>query len=302
MRGVILAGLLWGASAAAAPAPPPSLDGLWTNTTATPFERPREFHGPTISDAQAAAFRAQQARPVERDALGQRESEWYDPAAPMLRVDGKLRASIIIEPENGRLPYTPAARRLVNRYEQAIESAFDGPEARPASERCLTGASGSSGVPILPIRYNTNYLIVQTPDHVAIWSETGGTARIIRLNASSPLPRNMRPWMGDSIGHWEGRSLVVETTNFNPEEVFKASRPLVISKDAKVTERFTRISADQILYDFTVDDPATFTRPWRGQTLFRATKGPIFEYACHEGNYSMLLELSGARRAEQAAR
>jgi hypothetical protein len=220
----------------------------------------------------------------------------------MLQIEGQVRSSIIVDPADGRLPYTPEARKRVAAYEDAIETALDGPEARPASERCLAGASGSSGAPIIPIRYNTDYLIVQTPGYLAIWGETAGAPRIIRIGAESHIPKTIRPWMGDSIGHWEGRTLVVETTNFNPGEVFKASRPLVISEDAKVVERFTRIAADQILYEFTVDDPANFTRPWRGQTLFRATPGPIYEYACHEGNYSMALELSGARHAEAAAR
>jgi hypothetical protein len=150
--------------------------------------------------------------------------------------------------------------------------------------------------------YANEYQFVQTRDAVAIHMESVHDVRIVRLDTAAHLPAAMRPWMGDSLGHWEGDTLVVETTNFNPGDAPKVPTPLYVSTDAKVTERFTRIAPTQMLYEFTVDDPKTYTQPWRAQMLFSASKGPIFEYACHEGNYSLPGILAGARREEAEAK
>ena len=220
----------------------------------------------------------------------------------MIRVDGNIHTAMVVEPADGKLPYSVAGRALMEKKLRSRTTGFDNPEDRPSTERCLMGGSSSSSVPMMPHWDNSTYQIVQTPDYVAIRMESGRDPRIIRLNAAAHLPPAIRPWGGDSIGHWEGRSLVVETNNLNPGEAFKSPQPLYISKDAKVTERFTRISAGEIVYDFTVDDPATYSRPWRAQLVFHTAKGPLFEFACHEGNYSLPGILAGARHDEAVAK
>jgi len=270
----------------------------------TPLERPADFTGPTTTAAKAAAYVASSVAAFNGaaiDDIGGRQSEWFEVGGPMIELGGQIRTSVIVAPPDGKLPYSPGGLARMNAGLNARLAGFSDPEMRPSNERCLTGGSGSSGVPMFPHWDNSIYKIVQTKDHVAIWTESGGTARIIRLNETHHLPANMRPWMGDSIGHWEGGSLVVETTNFNPGETAKSPQRVYISQAAKVTERFTRLARDKILYDFTVDDPATYTTPWRGQLLFRTSKGPILEYACHEGNYSLPGILAGARLQEREA-
>lgn len=286
----------------AAPAAP-SLEGLWTNVSSTPFERPAAFDGPTTTPEAAAAYEKSSLAAFSDaaiDEIGGRQSEWFELGGPMLRIGGKIRTSVVVQPTDGQLPYSSIGRaRLAAGYKARL-SGFDNPESRTANERCLAGGSGSSGVPMLPHWDTSLYKIVQTKGDLAIWIESGGP-RIIHMNETRHLPGNMRPWMGDSIGHWKGRTLVVETTNFNPGETTKTPQQIYISTEAKVTERFTRISPQAILYAFTVDDPQAFTRPWRGELLLRAAKGPIFEFACHEGNYSLPGILAGARREERLA-
>jgi hypothetical protein len=152
-------------------------------------------------------------------------------------------------------------------------------------------------------RYNANYQIVQTPDHVALLVEMDHDVRILRLRECGHAPPQLRPWMGDSIGWWDGDTLVVETTGFPARQSLRGLGGSVhlMSPDARVTERFTRVSPTQILYEFTVDDPAVFTRPWRGQMALEASPGPIYEYACHEGDRSLAGNLAGARAAERAS-
>jgi len=174
---------------------------------------------------------------------------------------------------------------------------FDGPEARPATERCLAGGSGATGAPLFVPRYNANYQIVQTPDYLVLSMEAGREARIIRLSAPR-LPPAMRRWMGDSVGRWEGDTLVVETAGFVPGDAFKPASPLLVSENARVTERFTRISAGEILYRYTVEDPGTFSRPWTAEMILHATRDRMFEYACHEANYSLESMLAGGRMQE----
>jgi hypothetical protein len=176
---------------------------------------------------------------------------------------------------------------------------FDGPEARPATERCLAGGSGSTGAPLFMPRYNANYQIIQTRDHVAISMEQNREIRIVRLNGAKRLPPEMRRWMGDSIGWWEGDTLVVETINFAPGDAFKPASPILVSHNAKVTERLTRISPGEILYAYTVEDPETFTQTWRAEMILSATPNRVLEYACHEGNYSMYGMLAGGREADR---
>ena len=170
---------------------------------------------------------------------------------------------------------------------------FDSVKTRPLSERCIIGFGSTSGPPMLPVLYNNNYQIVQTPDAVMILVEMVHDARIIRMN-STHAPPGVRQWFGDSIGHWEGDTLVVDTTNFTDKTRFRGS-----SENLHVVERFSRPDANTILYRVTIDDPTTFSKSWTMQYPFVATKGPVYEYACQEGNYAMTDILGGARKAEQ---
>jgi hypothetical protein len=169
---------------------------------------------------------------------------------------------------------------------------FNKVKDRPLSERCLVGFGSTSGPPMLPVLYNNNYQIVQTPDAVMILVEMVHDIRIIRMNGQH-VPSNVRQWLGDSIGHWEGDTLVVDTTNFNDQTKFEGS-----SADLHVIERFRRVDANTILYRATIDDPSTFSKIWTVEYPFRAATGPVYEYACHEGNYAMSDILGGARKAD----
>jgi hypothetical protein len=293
--------LLGGAAARAHPRPAADLEGLWTNVSATPLERPAGLSVLTATDAQAAAYLKLYASDNAADdasGVGGGDSEWWERGTQMLRIDGQFRTSMIVDPADGKLPWSKAGLAAAT---PLMTTNYDNPERRTASEQCLMGASGSASVPMLPHRSASTYMFVQTPDHLAIWMESGHDPRIIRLKGGARLPANIHPWAGDSIGHWEHRTLVVETTNLNPGEGWKSPLSVYISPDARVTERFTRLSKSEILYGFTVDDPKIYTRPWRGELVLRAIKGPVFEYACHEGNYSLPGILAGARHEEAAA-
>ena len=282
------------------------LGGLWTSTSLTELERPARFKTLTVSDAEAAAY--EQHRPDEFsntdiDNVGGRQSEssFWDLGVKLARIDGKARTSWIVEPADGALPYTRDGIAERARHAQGVSSPAN-PESRTPSERCLIAGWAGAGPPMLNSPYANEYQIVQTGDAVAIHMESVHDVRIVRLNTATHLPANLRPWMGDSIGRWEGETLVVETTNFNPGDALKLPTSLYVSVDAKVTERFTRTSPTRLLYEFTVDDPGTYSRVWRAQMVFEATKGPIYEYACHEGNYALPGILAGARHEEAQAR
>uniref|UniRef100_UPI00398341DC hypothetical protein n=1 Tax=Phenylobacterium sp. TaxID=1871053 RepID=UPI00398341DC len=237
---------------------------------------------------------------TEEDGVGGRQSEWWELAPELTKIDGQYRTSLVVDPADGQLPYNEAGRRLVREGREIPLAAMAGPEVRPSPERCLTAGSGAGGAPMFPARYNGHYHIIQAPDEVAIATESAGV-RIVRLGVRTHPPAHIRLWSGDSIGRWEGDTLVVETTNFHPGEVHKTPQPISITADAKVTEWFRRISPSEILYSFSVQDPAVLTRSWRGELVMRAAKGPVYEYACHEGNYSLAGILAGARVEEKAA-
>jgi hypothetical protein len=207
------------------------------------------------------------------------------------------RTSLIVDPPDGRVPaQTPEARQrqaaaLANR--KGIGQ-YDHPELRPLAERCITSFGSNAGPPMLPnYFYNNNYQIVQTKDHMMILVEMVHDARTIRMGGEH-LPKHIRPWYGDSIGRWEGDTLVVETTNFHPSQVFRGA-----SENLKVTERLTLTGPDTLLYQFTIDDPTTFIRPWSGEVPFNRMNELIYEYACHEGNYALSNVLSGERDRER---
>jgi hypothetical protein len=231
---------------------------------------------------------------------------WLDPGLNVIRIDGVARSSIIIDPPNGRLPALTAEGKkrlgeIAARSKKFGE--FDHPEMRPLADRCLVSFGSNAGPPMLPnYFYNNNYTIVQTKDHVMILSEMNHDARIIRIGATTHLPSSVRPWFGDSIGRWEGDSLVVETTNIHPMQLDQTSILWAYrgaSANLKVTERFTRTGPDTILYRFTMDDPATFTAPFTGELPFNRLDELVYEYACHEGNYAMTNILSGERSKER---
>jgi hypothetical protein len=297
----------------------PDLEGVWTNATLTPFERDAKYGDRLAMKPDEAAaieqanskFIAQSNAPTDPKVKttdlpyecgrGFKGSDcgynfaWTDPGTQVMSVGGQHRTSILVDPSNGRLPpMTPEGKaRLQARFKR---SAWDGPEARSLGERCILSFGSAAGPPMLPLLYNNNYQIYQTKDEVTILVEMVHDLRHIRL-ASQHLPSNIRQWMGDSIGHWEGDTLVVETVSLRPEQAFRGAGPNV-----KVIERFRRISPKQILYSFTVEDPDTFTQPFSGEVALNSSKGPIYEYACHEGNYAMPGILAGARELERQGR
>ena len=279
----------------------PSFEGVWSTLTATPLERPSVFDGLTTTAEKAKTFAANVPVAFQSDTsdgVGARVSEWWEFSPDMTRINGEFRTSLIVDPPDGKMPYNEAGRARLKALMAGVFTNFDGPEARPSTERCLAGGSGATGAPLFVPRYNANYQFVQTPGYVVIAMEQNREVRIVRMS-DKRLPDAMKRWMGDSIGHWDGDTLVVETANFVPGDAFKPSSPILISEDAHVTERFTRIGAAEILYRYTVDDPELFSRTWSAEMILSATKNHILEYACHEGNYSMTGMLAGGRAKEK---
>jgi hypothetical protein len=224
---------------------------------------------------------------------------WFDDGTQVARYNGEFRSSLLIDPPNGRMPaYTQQAqeRLRVAAELRASRGAFAGPESRPLAERCLMSFGSSSGPPMLPILYNNHYQIVQSPGYVMILVEMVHDARIIRIDAD-PLPDAFRPWMGDSVAHWEGDTLVVETSRLNPSQKFRNA-----TENFRITERFTRVSDNVMNYSFTAEDPDTFVQSFSAEMPMNLTDDILYEYACHEGNYSLPGVLAGARldEAEQS--
>jgi hypothetical protein len=223
---------------------------------------------------------------------------WMDPGDRLAVVSGEIRTSIIVDPVDGRLPYSEQGRA---NYDAAMRqrNSYDGPEVRPLGERCVVGFGSTGGPPKLPVLYNNLTQIVQTKTHVLLMAEMNHDARVIRLNAKFPA-NSQYPWMGDSVGYYEGDSLIVETTNFHPQQSLRSSleHRFYGSQQMKVTEQFTRVADDVIHYQFTVDDPENYTQAWSGELPMNRTADQVFEYACHEGNYALPGILAGARTAD----
>ena len=293
----------------------PDLQGMWSNGGRTTLQRDRAFKGLYATEAEAAEHLAKARLRLEGKAppepgdeddpdaqIGSAQSEWYEGAQSLLRIDGRLRTSLIVDPINGRLPYNLLGRRIVDDSLHRDTGLMDGPEDRLSDERCLMALSGAAGPPMLPSAQNSHYRIVQTPQMVAIHMEMIHDVRLIRMGGRHDAAGYQ--WLGDSIGRWEGETLVVETVGQHPltAQRFIPSGILIVTPAAKVTERFTRISPSEIRYDFEVDDPAIYTRAWRAEGLLSASAEPMFEYACHEGNYAMRNILAGARRKEADAK
>src|ERR1700675_130839 len=305
----------------------PDLEGVWTNVSITPLERPSQFgssinlspeqasqleiaaiehyiegNAPTDPNAPATDTTRKHCRGPGGLDCGY-NSAWKDSATTVARIDGQPHSSFITSTQNGRIPaykadyQNPRAtwRDEGEGFVTASAGPTDNPEDRALGERCLTSFGYSAGPVMLPLLYNNNYAFAQSKDHVAILVEMVHDVRIIRIGAEH---RNdgLRPWFGDSIGRYVGDTLVVETTNFPRAQAFRGAW-----KELKVTERFTRKGPHRLLYQFVVEDPTVWDRPWGGEYEFTSSKGRIYEYACHEGNYALAGVLAGARAEDAAA-
>lgn len=282
----------------------PDLQGYWTNNTIIPLQRPngvtKEFY--TKEEAIAAAKR-QGERDEEQTTPGTTADVHYDFTQFGLDksqtvLTGNLRTSIITNPANGKIPpFTPdgqkraAERQAEQNRLRGIQ--YDQVQNIVIGSRCIYQGAGP---PMLPPGYNPGYQIVQGKDVVMILIEAGHEVRVIPTDSRPHAPETVREWLGDSRGHWEGNTLVVETSNFNGRVAFQGSSP-----NLKVTERFTRLDDDTIKYEFTVNDPSTWEQAWGGELPFTKMDGPIFEHACHEGNYGIANTLAGVRLAEKRA-
>lgn len=322
-----------GLAAAQAPPPPhtgytapraadghPDLQGDWTNASLTRLERDPKFGDRVVlTEAEAARIEGRNQALID---LGSRKTDpnatvkdlpsdcsdgrgdncnynaaWTDPGTTVMRVAGKPHSAFITTTQDGRVPpLTPAAAARMKALiaQRRGGHVNDNPETRSLGERCILSFGNSAGPVMLPLLYNNQYEIVQTRDNVAIVVEMVHDLRNVRMNATGHLPASIRPWMGDSIGHWDGDTLVIETTNFNPLQNFRGA-----SEHLKVTERLTRIGKDKLHYAFWVEDPTTFTKPWGGEYEFTRAPGRMYEYACHEGNYALADILSGAREEDR---
>ncbi|HET9159426.1 MAG TPA: hypothetical protein VFN88_02350 [Caulobacteraceae bacterium] len=310
------------------------LEGIWTNATATRLERPASYGDKLLMDPAEAAkqekatfdrnarINAPTAKETQENwkelakgpdkldecrggSLGTAcgyNAGWTDPGDLIMRVDGQPRTSLITFPANGRMPPrvagAPSPRQFVESSEAGPERVRpgqnDNPEGRSLGERCIMSFGISSGPVMTPQLYNNTYKIVQTKDTVGIWVEMVHDMRLVRLNAQHRTD-GVTPWMGDSIGWWDGDTLVVETTGFNPKQNLRGG-----DKNLKVTERFTRVAGERLHYAFKVEDPTVWQTAWGGEYEFGATNG-IYEYACHEGNYGLEGILAGARNDEREA-
>ena len=276
----------------------PDLQGTWSNASNTPFERPKElgakefYTQPEFTEASKNGFLGDRGGPQEvHYDFGQ-----YGMDAMQSKFAANLRTSMIVGPE-GRVPamLPEAAKRNAERAAKNKGHELDGPENRGLTERCLLYGA-LEGPPMLPAMYNNNMQIVQEPGYVAIFNEMYHDVRVIPLDGRAHLPKSIRQWRGDSTGRWEGNTLVVDTTNFTDQTAFRGS-----SENLHVVERFTRTGAEAILYEFTVDDPSTWEKSWTAQLVMGPTAGQIYEFACHEGNYGLHNNLSGARAEEKRA-
>jgi hypothetical protein len=276
----------------------PDMQGVWVASNATPLQRPSGYSTLVIDEVQAAQLLAARNARFEDRSTPTEPTEYFDPHG-IERIHGQLRSSLIVDPPDGLIPGNDLFKQQVAHGRAALLTAMDGPEQRPASERCL--ASQTTQPPILAISVGVNlHQIVQTADAFVFVSEFVGAARIVRLN-SQPLPAAITSWLGDSIGHWEGDVLIVETRGFTPSDHFRmgSTGDFLVTPRTVVTERFARSDPDTLDYTFTVEDPTYYTRPWTGESHFLRRDEPLLEYACHEANYSLVHVLEGARARDR---
>lgn len=292
----------------------PDLQGTWSISTQTNLERAQRFNGElNISEEEAIRIEARvfaraeasnqpsdpnRKAPTAGRGVGGYNTFWMDPGERLAVVNRETRTSILVEPADGKLPYSEQGRANLATAMQLRQS-FDGPEVRPLGERCMVGFGSSGGPPKLPVLYNNNTEIVQTSNYVVLLAEMNHDARIVRINSEHQDPP-MYPWLGDSIGYYEDNALVVVTTNFHPQQSMRSSleHRFYGSSAMVVTEKFTRTSDDSILYQFTVADFENYSQPWSGELPMNQTAKQVFEYACHEGNYALPGILAGARRGD----
>ncbi|MDO9520314.1 MAG: hypothetical protein Q7L19_08895 [Pseudohongiella sp.] len=309
----------------------PDLGGVWTNAALTRLTRPANVDSLVVTAQQAQQIIAntsvaglpvgefEATTPADADSVappaagsddfGLRAYNdfWIDPGSSLARVKGELRSSYIIDPENGQIPHleTPRAnferRNFGVRYATGVGD-MSGPEAMPLAERCLLGFGNTAGPGMMGTLYNSTYRFVQTDDYVVIEVEMVHDARIVPIYPDAATaranlrPAALQPWFGDSRGWYENGELVVETVNINPQQMEQSSVPITAA--GKITERFSRYSDTEIVYQFTVEDNNLYSQPWTAELSFHASEGPMYEYACHEGNYAMPGILAGARRLE----
>jgi hypothetical protein len=312
----------------------PDLQGVYDIATITPMDRRQGQKQALTKEEAAKAENAAAGRKEKEDApldpnrtappkggdgspgpygnVGGYNYGWLDPGSKVTVVNGEYRSSLIVDPPDGRTPpMTPEGRARIEKLRNRPTSdagesndpgldkapgAYDDPERRPLGERCILGFGSTSGPPMLPdYFYNNLHQIVQAKDQVMILTEMVHDVRVIRMNAQH-LPKSMRLWLGDSVGHWEGDTLVVDTTNFTDKTAFRGA-----TEDLHVIEYFTRTGRRTLLYRFTIEDPHTWTRPWTGEMTWPATDQHIYEYACHEGNYALGDILRGARLRDKEA-
>ena len=292
----------------------PDMQGIWDFGTITPLERPAALGDKQVfTDEEAAAFEREENRRLNRDLIDPATGGlnyppggvvpynefWYERGDT---VTASKRTSLIIDPPDGRLPpLTPQGqnaaelRAIADRNDQLGRPRADSYTDRSVADRCLLGLN--AGPPMTPGAYNNNVQIFQNAREVALLTEMVHDVRIVPLDGRPHLPPHLRQWKGDSRGRWDGDTLVVDTVNFQRETSLRGS-----TATTHLVERFTRVDADTLRYEFTVEDPNTWTRPWTAALFMKKTEGPMFEYACHEGNFAMSHILSGARASERATR
>lgn len=295
----------------------PDLQGIWTNATQTPLQRPEAYGNKgSYTAAEAAEIEAgwreriagrsaasdpDRAPPSDGNTDAGYNNFWVDRGTDVVEFNGEFRTSLVVDPVDGQIPYLEGSRpsndmRSRWRDRPGVET-YDDYVLRPLGERCLLSFGSSSGPPMLPVMYNNNYQIVQTPEYVMILVEMVHDARIIRIDEDHH-DTDFERWMGDSVAYWEDDTLVVKTRNFHSQQSYRGS-----SDELLVTERFQLLAADKIKYGFTVEDPQSYRRAWSGEVAMnrRPLDEPIYEYACHEGNYAFSGIMAGARRLEVEA-
>lgn len=296
----------------------PDLQGVWTNASLTTLERSPQFKTQTIPADRAKQMEEARARmmiasnaptnpnegaPTDGNANAGYNSFWIDPGTQYGVVKGETRSSWIVDPPDGRIPYSPAAKKHLDDRLAKVRGTWDGPEIRPQGERCIVGFGSTAGPPMVNVLYNNHYQIVQTPTHVMILVEMIHDARIIPIGEKRDV-NGFDQWLGNSTGWWEGDTLVVQTRNFHKDIRVRPNMgdSYYVGENPTVTERFSRAGPDAIHYEFTVDDKDAFTQPWRGEMTLTASKESIYEYACHEGNHALEGILAGARLDDREGR
>lgn len=282
----------------------PDLQGVWSFATATPLQRPKEFGGKAVlTDQEAADFEKELAqggcRIIRCDGSVQANLEtayddfWFDWGNKLVLN----RTSLIVDPPDGQMPsLTPEAKKRTAGAGAFLTRGANGPEDRSLADRCLVGFN--AGPPLTPSAYNNHIQVFQTREHIVLLSEMVHNARIVPLDGRPHLSRITQQWAGDSRGRWVGDTIVIETTNFRPETAPGGGSPA----SARLVERLTRVDGNVLMYEYTMNDPAIWTRPWTVQVPMMRTPEPIYEYACHEGNYAMPNILSAARAEERKQR